>query len=329
MEFHFYCVKSKNGNVWDTICRWTSFLLIVPFAFLIRKYNMSNIKHIHKGSVYFISIYTSCEILLTIFYHINGMIDASDRYIHLFFFASIFIVLAIINTLAYIANYNVNFSHSEILELQVKMSDLEKNEQMLKMSTENLEEMRRLRHDTKNQYGMMKILLQEKKYEQLEKYFEEFGDGIIEPLSFIDCDNKNLAAVLNMELSKARSVGVDFDIKIAIPKDLPYTSIELCSIFTNLIDNAIEACIRYKIEKPIIRIRVVKYQGMLYIEVGNPLPQGITEKDLKIEKTSKDDKRLHGFGNKIVDQIVLEHEGTITRGIEENNFKVCIMMSYK
>ncbi len=314
------------GKVLDIGFRWFSFLLLIPFAFLVRVFNMNKIKHIHKTSATFVAIYTLCEVVLSIGYHSYRNGAENPTWFHTFYIALIFIVFAIINVLTYLTFYNVNRSHSDVLELQVRMSELEKNEEMLRMSEENLEEMRRLRHDIKNQYGFMKLLIMEKKYDEFIKFFEQYGDGIIEPLSFISCDNKNVSAILNMELSKARSVGVDFDVKIAIPEQLSYNSVELCSLFTNILDNAIEACCRFKIEKPVVTIRMRKYQEMLYINISNPVPETVTYEDLNLGKTLKENKRIHGYGNKIVSQIIKEHNGHITRTLKKGVFEVEIIM---
>ncbi len=220
----FTDLPTSSGKVLDIIFRWGSFLLMIPFGLLIHHYNLNKIKHIHKMSALFVVVYCTCEMVIVVLFNKFKGTSENPKWFYHFYLALLFLILAFIHALSYLSFYNVNKSHSDALELQVKNSELEKNAEMLSMSEKNLEEMRKLKHDQKNQYGLMKLLIQEKRYDDLAKFFDQYGDGIIEPLSFISCDNKPLSAVLNMEFSKAKARGIDFDIKISVPRNLSTTT---------------------------------------------------------------------------------------------------------
>ena len=97
----------------------------------------------------------------------------------------------------------------------------------------------------------MQAMLAEKDYSGLEDYFAELTGTFAEPLvPFVDCGNHALDLIFNMENAKAQDVGVRLDIKAAPPHTLQISDLDLCKLYTNVIDNAIEACVAEKLRMP-------------------------------------------------------------------------------
>ena len=212
------------------------------------------------------------------------------------------------------------------MDLVIKNDELEKNEELMLVSDQNLEKLRMLRHDCKNQYATMKVLLEGKRYDELDKFFLEYGDGVIEPISFISVNNRIISSILNMEYSKAMARGVQFDCKIAIPDQLPYYSTDLTSLLCNVLDNAIEATCQVDVEKRIL-IRMRVYQDFFYMEVVNPIKDGLTMEMIRKTRTTKKDADQHGYGRKIISSIVKKYNGTKKDEIIGGMYHVTIMLS--
>ncbi len=66
--------------------------------------------------------------------------------------------------------------------------------------------------------------------------------------------------------------------------------------------------------------------NMLYTTVANPIPKELRKDDLLLDKTVKEDHRLHGYGHKIIAQIIKEHNGTMLRSVKNGIFEIEIMM---
>lgn len=231
------------------------------------------------------------------------------------------------NIVSYYMMFYIVKANQDMIHLQAKNFELEKNQELLMVSDQNLEKLRKLKHDSKNQYAYMKILLSEKRYEELDWFFEEYGDGILEPISFISSSNPIVSSVLNMEYAKARALGVDFDCKLAIPPSLPILSTDLSSLLCNLLDNAIHGAKESQVEKP-VTIRMREYQRFLYLEVDNPVLSTMTLKQVEETRTTKKDKEFHGFGRKIIASIVKKYNGTIEGDLKDHVYSVKIMLSY-
>ena len=74
------------------------------------------------------------------------------------------------------------------------------------------------------------------------------------------------------------------------------TDIELCSLFANTLDNAIEACVKIKDrEKRRITLKARSVNGHFSYEIVNAKENKVTERNGSFE-TDKEDKGSHGIG---------------------------------
>lgn len=100
------------------------------------------------------------------------------------------------------------------------------------------------------------------------------------------------------------------------------TDIEITSLFSNLLDNAIEACegCEGKTLKKII-LRIHRHQDYIVINLKNNLPNPIVIADGTIKSTKE---RHKGLGLKIVKEIVERHDGCLDYEYDEQWFTVKI-----
>ncbi len=75
-------------------------------------------------------------------------------------------------------------------------------------------------------------------------------------------------------------------------------------------------------------IRLREYQKFFYIDIRNPVKDGITLTELETIKTTKEDKNLHGFGKKIISSIIKKYNGTKNVSLNESIYSIKIMLSY-
>ena len=197
-----------------------------------------------------------------------------------------FFLLYWINFSVYIMTYHLTREQTRVLELTTD-SEMNKGAKALMSVTEaNLEEFHKINHDLKNQYAYMQVMLQKQDYDGLKKYFEELTSTFSDELApVVDCGNHVLNVIFNMELAKAANAGVRLDVKAAPPHELPFRELELCKLYTNLIDNAIEACVREKPEDPVVKILVSVNGDYLFTRISNP-----TKKTAVFKRSGDTDK---------------------------------------
>lgn len=232
------------------------------------------------------------------------------------------VALYVINAINYLMTYALCKEQKQVLQLSSEIQLKEGAGHLLAVSDHSLKELRNIKHNINNQYAYMRMLLQSKDYEGLEHYFDEvLGTFSKSFISYIDCGNRELNAIINLEKAKAEERNISFDLKILVPQKLNISELDLCNILTNIMDNAIENCRVKEGEEAVVTVAMSIKGDYLFGRITNPTENG---KDFlqKPIVTSKKEKRLHGKGINIVKQIVRRYNGHYSHKIENGQFIV-------
>lgn len=108
----------------------------------------------------------------------------------------------------------------------------------------------------------------------------------------IKTGNTVLDAILSTKKSIADSKNIKFTTKIQIPEKIAVDAIDLCIIFGNALDNAIEACEKMLIDHRYISVVILSKGESIFCKITNTAPK-MKNRTLI---TSKKDKSNHGFG---------------------------------
>ncbi len=189
----------------------------------------------------------------------------------------------------------------------------------------NQQEVRKLRHDINNHLGVVYAFLENKDLEGDKDYFESLSNKFhVSNKQF--CNNSIVNAVINAKYNFAFINNIDCFFNISIDKVLPIEDIDLCSIFANTLDNAIEASL--KINDPSQRKIAVKARldkGYFSYNITNSISSNVNFSKGKYI-SDKENKKLHGFGIETVSAIVKKYNGIIDINYCETNFEVLIVI---
>lgn len=155
------------------------------------------------------------------------------------------------------------------------------------------EELRRVRHDMNNQLVAIQGYFHEGDITGGEAYVTSLLQNLQTPSSRIRTGNSALDAILSTKKALAESKGITVDMEVQISDQLPLEPVDVCVIFGNALDNAIEACDRITQGEKKISLVLVQREGKLLCHLTNTAPIN-SSKDFSI--TSKSDKKNHGFG---------------------------------
>lgn len=181
-------------------------------------------------------------------------------------------------------------------------------------------QVRTLRHDLRNHLNTVLGLLEEKESQKAQEYLAKLTDSPVLRRSRRLCDNEIVNVVLTSKCEEMERLDIGADIKISLPEQLPFADTDLCALFGNALDNAIDATKRAKNKKITLRCKV-EY-GMFMLLIQNPLA-GDEYEDLS---TTKKDKALHGFGLNGMREIVTRYGGIFDAGKKENQFELILNM---
>ena len=183
------------------------------------------------------------------------------------------------------------------------------------------------RHDYHNHIQTMKAYLALGQIEELDAYLNELDQDLTVIDTVVKTGNVMIDAILNSKISLAKQRGIAVDAKAIVPKELgtSISEVDLSLIIGNLMDNAMEACMR--VDDPgqrFIRVYIDIMKGELYIYVMNAA-SGTLKRIGKIYETLKD-SRHHGFGLMRIDKAVERCHGYLERADEEGVFATEVLL---
>ena len=192
---------------------------------------------------------------------------------------------------------------------------------MKKMFEED-EQLRRMRHDIKNQLDVVKSLMNDESTanELAKNYLKQYNDRFMKLERLIDTDNAIVNAVVNSKLVKCSKENIRINTTIQ-NKLKRIDDIDMSSLIGNLLDNAIEAQEKVAVDKRYVEVNMLNDDDVLYISVKNTILESVLENNKELH-TIKADKKSHGLGTKIVKDIVEKYNGSIDY-YEEEGFFCC------
>lgn len=156
-------------------------------------------------------------------------------------------------------------------------------------------EMRRFRHDVASQIGVLQLLLEKNEVdsarEQLNRICQDFSQATFQKVQVGD---EMLDAVLSMMHQRALEKGINFNVVGEVQGQKECDVYELCTIFSNAISNAIEACQKLEGEK-VISVKIREHNQTLCCIFENAATEDMYQAVLN-GVTTKEDKDNHGYG---------------------------------
>lgn len=228
-------------------------------------------------------------------------------------------------------------------ELSLKKESNEINQlfqrqyEQYKLAVDNSEALRKEMHDMKH-YVM--ALKNEDDPERRAEVLEDMEQAIAVQEAFMNTGNKVLDVVLttkSLQCQKkkiALNAMVDGDLLADIHVK------DICSLFGNILDNAIEATQQIEDEeKRLITLSVRKRNQFIIVECENcsdssnvRLRKNQTRRRFgrdNLPKTTKIDNVKHGFGLKSIAQVAEKYGGAMNCSYEDGWFKVKVLLSTK
>ncbi len=186
------------------------------------------------------------------------------------------------------------------------------------------------RHDYHNHIQTMKAYLTMGEADKLQAYLDKLDSDLTTVDTVIKTGNVMIDAILNSKISLAKSKRIRVDAKAIVPPDLAVSEVDLSLIIGNLMDNAMESCLKIKDEdKRFIRVYVDIMKGQLYLYVMNSVDGWVGNKlaqEHQNKYLSTKDGRTHGFGLMRIDRVVAKYHGYIDRQDEENVFATEVLL---
>jgi len=215
------------------------------------------------------------------------------------------------------------FGMNRIYLEQEKSSRYHSQIAVYKMLAEQYSQSERLRHDMKNHIIALSGLFRNNEWEKLGGYLkrlEENGLGTGGDMT----GNKAVDALLYQKRKRAEEENIKWECDVQVPKGCCVNEFDLCVLFGNTLDNALEACERLRPgEGGFIKIQAKTVKKCFLFEVKNRMDS--TEKYTE-GLTDKGNPQEHGIGLLNVGDVVHKYNGAVSIEAENGIFILSILI---
>lgn len=288
-----------------------------PMIGLLKKHQFEGI---NKQQNLFLIVLALFETLL--FIYISGIIDTTSNNIVL-----ILLTVCFLGFDLYLIYLFEVISQKYALENEMELRDQQlsmQNNYYHSIETQ-YDHSRRLIHDMKNHMQTLEELYNSGSGLEAKHYAQTILESMDAFSGRFKCKNRILTIIINDKILKCDEQGIEINTQV---EDIDFDFIEpfdMTTIFSNLLDNAIEACLKVPIEKRKIDLRVYQFNEFTTISVRNTY-NGKLVWDKESLVSTKGGKHM-GLGLKNVKSAVEKYEGTMQRKSDDEHFEVKILMS--
>ncbi len=213
--------------------------------------------------------------------------------------------------------FNQNFAINQLLKRQYEQ---------YKLSVDNSEMLRKEIHDLKHYLIALK---NEPSPEKKQEYLEELEQQIAIQESFQNTGNQVLDVILTNKSLQCRKKGITFKV-MADGANLSFMHVrDICALFGNLLDNAIEATQTITVpENRLITLSVKSKNNFLVVECINCCDKKVLiPHRAGLPKTTKEDKQNHGFGLKSIRMIAEKYNGSMSFSQNKNWVTIKVLLT--
>lgn len=181
---------------------------------------------------------------------------------------------------------------------------------------------RKIVHDVKNHLQTIEELYKINEYEKAKKYTEDIYKIFDKFMQKYYTTNKVLNIIINDKVQRAEKFNVSLNCKIG-DIDLDFIKdIDITTIFSNILDNAIEGA-KDILENKDISLKVDSFNDFIVINIVN----GLNDMPIKDNDKFKSSKKNHrGIGLQNVRRTLEKYEGNMRISYDEKFFKVNIVI---
>lgn len=236
----------------------------------------------------------------------------------------IFILAIIIEMISFENLKSAIFQAKRYAEEKTKLEMYEMQRNHYRLTTEQIKKLTALRHDFRNHLYVISERIRRSEYDEAISYIDKIGGCTEEASSIVVAENEILATILTVKNIICKNKEIEFNHEITCGP-IHIEDMDLNTVVSNLLDNAIEASEKCEINQRKIVFKIKDVKQFLAIECSNTCKMKQAGKK-HIFQTTKDNKEEHGYGIENIKETVEKYGGQAEFTCEEGIFHVKIMM---
>ena len=192
------------------------------------------------------------------------------------------------------------------------------SEDQIALLNETNQQMAVYRHDVRHHINLLNGLLADGKIEQAQEVLNTSMADLdaITPKRY--CENETLNLLCASYDSKAKRVGVQIKINTLLPKEVPLSDTELCSVVSNGLENALRAASQPEVADKWVGFSCYVRQGNIFMLIQNPYAGQVVIRD-GLPVSSREG---HGYGCYSIQTIAQRNGGLCSFEAENGVFSL-------
>ena len=234
------------------------------------------------------------------------------------------IILVIIGIFIQLASVILLFTQRNVYKEKEEITDKHLNEQTLHYEyLENRErETKKFRHDLRSHMELISHLAKSREYDKIDEYIEQMHERIDTFGNVITVHNSIVDAIINQYYTRAEQSGITMEVKGRFPLDCNIDTYDLCTIFSNVLSNALEAA--RETEEKYIFVECGYTDKSIIIIVKNSFD--VQTKNGNAQwRTRKGNTDYHGYGLENIQDSVERYNGVFDIETDDKMFTVKIL----
>lgn len=203
---------------------------------------------------------------------------------------------------------------------------LEIEKEHFKKLQQQEQDTRKFRHDIHNHLMVINRFAEEEKTEKLKEYLHSVNESFATIQSIYHTGHEIIDSILDKKSNELKQNYIKLEMDGNLSNFASMDDFDLCTIFSNALQNAIEACIQLpETSDRCIKIRFRSKASWNILEFTNPVKEDLKIKNNRLV-TSKSDKKNHGFGLVQIEQIVQNYNGNLYLTYDNHIFKLIVQL---
>lgn len=221
--------------------------------------------------------------------------------------------------------FNISKNADAKLRLEVAQTQTKMQQDQYVLLQNNIEETRAARHDLRHHLHVLYGYAQKKDAGQIMEYIDRLFEQI-EPLETEAlCDNYAVNTILCYYIGHAEKRGIRVTCNAALPVKLPVPESDVIIVVANLLENALEACVRQTKGERFIDIKIgIAGNSMIALKIYNSF-DGVVKTRENLFLSSKHSGM--GIGTQSVARMTEKYNGVLNFEHEGNVFKASVLLS--
>lgn len=273
-----------------------------------------------SSSPVYLFLFPICTTFTTFVYWIVLSNNTVSQTTKIYISASVLsLIIAVIATCVFYAytedrNIEINSLQNELDKIQIEKEYYE----LLEYQSEHI---KRMAHDEKNHLLAIKGMSDN---EDIQNYIDKIYNDLQMYSNTVLSDNKQLDVLLNKYRIECEAKSIRFETNIGVADFSILSDTDLVSLMSNVLDNAVDAA--DKSTAKVIHLSINKSMGSDALVCTNSCDKAPETKNNRLI-SSKQSKGNHGYGTKIIEDIVNKYNGSYSWHYEEENKEFTITIA--